>query len=92
MKMELKILGPEMLTINLRIRRRSSLRLGLGGTCCGFSFWLVRRRSFLGIFWRIGCGSGLRLSAVRRCPERQIIPEKLHDKGAVAVGLLRKRI
>lgn len=39
-----------------------------------------------------GTGRGLGLGAVRRRPERQVVPEELHDESAVTVRLLRKRV
>ena len=39
-----------------------------------------------------GLSSGLRLAVIGRGPESEVIPEELHDKGAVAVRLLGERV
>ena len=55
---------------------------------------LGRRRSLLGrLVLGLGClGRSLGLVAVRRGPESEVVAEKLHDEGAVAVGLLGERV
>lgn len=37
-------------------------------------------------------GSGLGLTVVGRSPQGEVVPEQLHDKGAVTVGLLGERV
>lgn len=69
--------------------------LDLGGVAARLAaLGLTLSRSLFGI---LGCGalagggtSGttLALVAVRRGPERQVVPEELHDQSAVPVGLL----
>jgi hypothetical protein len=69
---------------------RSSGRLG------GLS-WLLSSRSGGGL--RLGLGlstssgaGGFGLSVVGRGPESEVVAQKLHDEGAVAVGLLGETV
>lgn len=49
----------------------------------------LRRLLLLGCLAR--CAS-FSFTAIRRCPQGQVVPKQLHDESAVAVGFLRKRV
>lgn len=49
---------------------------------------LSRRRGRSGILRSLTASRGLRIVAVRRRPQREVVAQELHDEGAVAVGLL----
>lgn len=48
--------------------------------------------SGLGLLLGGSLAGGLSLGAVRRRPEREVVPEKLHDEGGVAVRFLREGV
>lgn len=70
--------------------KRSPLRLGCGLLSLGLLSlgFLCGRLLLLG---SIG-GSRLGLTVVGRGPQGEVVPEQLHDKGAVTVGLLRQGV
>jgi hypothetical protein len=57
------------------------LGLGLGLLLCG-----------LLLLGSLSGARGLGLTVVGRGPQGEVVPEKLHDKGAVPVGLLGERV
>ncbi len=63
-------------------------RLGAGGGGLGL---LLGRLVLLGGVGRAG-GSGLGLAAVRRGPQGEVVPQELHDEGAIPIRLLRERV
>lgn len=69
------------------------LRLGLGGlSLLGFLLSGTGRLllSLLGLLFLRG--TALTLIAFGRGPEGEVVPEQLHDEGAVAVAFLRERV
>lgn len=64
-------------------RPEGPLRLGSGLLGLGLSFLLCR----LLLFGSISRGS-LGLTVVGRCPQGEVVPEQLHDQGAVTVRFL----
>jgi hypothetical protein len=67
--------------------RGSRCLFSLGGLS-GSSWGLLSGLLLLG---RIGSG-GLRLVAIRGCPESEVVTEELHDEGAVPVRFLGQRV
>lgn len=63
--------------------------LGFRGSLRLWLLWLVR--AFSSLLGLLGCSiswGAFRLAAVRGGPEGEVIPEELHDEGAVTVRLL----
>jgi len=82
--------GPEKTSLGLsRWWRFRTGPLGGGG---GFGFGFCGTTGLLRLLCRLARWRTLRLSAVGRGPECQVVPEELHDESAVAVRLLRKGV
>ena len=76
-------------------RSRNCLGGSRSGSRCLLAL-LLGGRGGLGVSGLLLLGGGrvgsLSLVAVRRCPEGEVVTEKLHDEGAVAVGLLAEAV
>lgn len=68
------------------------LRLSLGGLGLLRLGLLGGGSSRGGLFLRLLLLGGLTLSTLRGGPEGQVVPQQLHDQGAVTVALLRERV
>jgi hypothetical protein len=68
--------------------RRRRLLFGRGSCLCGLC-GLLRG---LGLLLGSGLAGSVALGTVRRCPEREVVTEQLHDERGIAVRLLGQRV